>query len=132
MLGRIVDPLQVIAEWAAAVHRRGNVVTRFPDGPHRGELAERYRDASGHPRYALPPDAVRSAALSIEASDAADRATGDDLQRYQDALRGVWRGVAAVPRHILADVAGIPPWIIPVGAIILLIALGRTIVRRVG
>ncbi len=51
--------------WSAAVRRRGNLVTRFPKGPNKGKLAERYRDKQGTFRYALPPMDVRAAEQAV-------------------------------------------------------------------
>lgn len=51
----------VIAAWRARVVRAGRVPVRMPRGPSTGELAERYKDKLGAPRYALAPADVRAA-----------------------------------------------------------------------
>ncbi len=126
----VTDPPADIATpefdaWRLAVIARGNVVTRMPSGPSKGELSERYVDQYGSNRYALPPASVM----------AEDHAVQDNLN--QQIANGVKATAAAeylatlpgAPARVLAQVLGLPEWAVPV-VVIAAVALTGAIVWR--
>lgn len=103
----------IIAEWNAQVRARGNVPTRCPEGPDRGLLCE--RTPSGD--YITAPDPVLQAEAAMIAQEQDDIEDWRKLQLYQDALANGARWVLSLPRRIVADVVGVPPWVITVAVL---------------
>lgn len=99
--------------WSAAVKRRGNMVTRFPSGPHKGKLAERYKDKQGALRYALPPMDVRAAEKAILAQEARDRAAGKSTRAVLLTMPATSQKV----KRVVEIAAPVATWPMPVSPI---------------
>lgn len=95
----------IIAEWNAQARARGNVPTRNPSS---GLLAERTPAGA----YIDAPAPVLQAEAAMIAQEQADIEAWRKLQLYQDALASGARWVMSLPRRIVADVVGVPPWVI--------------------
>ena len=95
----------IIAEWNAQARARGNFPTR---NPSTGLLAE--RTPTGE--YVNAPQPVLDAEAAMVAQEQDDIEAWRKLQLYQDALANGTRWVLSLPRRIVADVVGLPPWVI--------------------
>lgn len=95
----------IIDEWNAQARARGNQPTR---NPRSGVLAERTPAGA----YIDAPPAVQQAEAAMIAQEQDDIEAWRKLQLYQDALSAGAQWLLSLPRRIVADVVGVPPWVI--------------------
>lgn len=117
------------AGWTAEVKRRGGAVTRMPTGVMRGKLAARF-GAKPPYRYELAPASVIAADAVDNVTNAGSMALGHAVET-RDVVKAVVVDTAkdalAVPRKALAELLGIPPWMVPA----LAIGAGALVLTRV-
>lgn len=119
-------PEHVFAVWVADAKARGNVVTVFPSGPYIGRKAER----TPLGEYVQPPEAVRAVEDAVLAQERRDISAGEKVAMLERALSDAARWVLSVPRRVVEGVIGWPPWVIPLGAAVLVVYLVRNLTPR--